>query len=83
MKQIKFIILSLCLLLASSAEAQLAKGRTTLIVAHRLSTIKNADRILVINHGEIVESGSHKELLDSEGIYSKLYNQQFNDSYLS
>lgn len=70
-------------IMIQNALNELAKGRTTLIVAHRLSTIKNADRILVINHGEIVESGSHKELLDSEGIYSKLYNQQFNDSYLS
>lgn len=70
-------------IMIQNALNELAKGRTTLIVAHRLSTIKNADRILVINHGEIVESGSHKELLDNEGIYSKLYNQQFNDSYLS
>ena len=70
-------------IMIQNALNELAKGRTTLIVAHRLSTIKNADRILVINHGEIVESGSHKELLDSEGVYSKLYNQQFNDSYLS
>lgn len=70
-------------ILIQNALNELAKGRTTLIVAHRLSTIKNADRILVINHGEIVESGSHQELLDSKGIYSQLYNQQFNNSYLS
>lgn len=62
---------------------ELAKGRTTLIVAHRLSTIKNADRILVVNSGQIVESGSHKELLEKNGIYARLYNLQFRSDYIA
>lgn len=53
------------------------KGRTTFIVAHRLSTIINADKILVISNGEIKESGTHKELLKQEGIYYNLYKKQF------
>lgn len=53
------------------------KGRTSFIVAHRLSTIKEADVILVMNNGNIIEQGSHKELLEKNGFYSKLYNSQF------
>jgi ATP-binding cassette subfamily B protein len=53
------------------------KGRTTFIVAHRLSTIINADKILVISNGEIKEQGSHKELLKQQGIYYNLYKKQF------
>jgi len=56
---------------------ELAKGRTSIIVAHRLSTIKNADRIFVIEKGKIVESGNHKFLMETNGIYAKLYNEQF------
>ena len=56
----------------------LCKGRTTLIVAHRLSTIKNADEILVVMDGNIIERGNHNELLKQNGEYSKLYNAQFN-----
>ncbi len=55
----------------------LMKGRTTFIVAHRLSTIKNADIILVMNNGNIVEQGNHKELLDKRGFYYNLYHSQF------
>jgi ATP-binding cassette, subfamily B, bacterial len=55
----------------------LSKGRTTLVVAHRLSTVKNADEIVVLTDKGIVEKGSHEELLHSEGIYSKLYSAQF------
>lgn len=52
-------------------------GRTSFIVAHRLSTIKEADLILVMNNGSVVEQGNHKELLRQNGFYSKLYNSQF------
>ena len=53
------------------------KGRTSFIVAHRLSTIESADRILVMNSGKIVEQGTHQELLDVHGFYYDLYNSQF------
>lgn len=53
------------------------KGRTSFIVAHRLSTIQNADLILVMNEGHIVEKGSHEELIKKHGFYEKLYNSQF------
>lgn len=55
----------------------LMKGRTSFIIAHRLSTIQNADCILVMKHGTIVESGSHRKLLEKNGAYSELYNAQF------
>ena len=53
------------------------KGRTSFIVAHRLSTIKEADIILVMNSGNIIEQGSHNELLEKKGFYYNLYNSQF------
>lgn len=56
---------------------ELCKGRTTLVVAHRLSTIKNADEIAVIADGNILEQGSHEELIGHEGLYKKLYYEQF------
>lgn len=55
---------------------ELSKGRTTLVIAHRLATVKSADRIVVINDGKIVEEGTHKELLANNGEYSRLYNTQ-------
>ena len=59
----------------------LKKGRTTIVVAHRLSTIKNADQILVVANGKIRESGTHNELIkDEKGIYKKLYESQFLES---
>ena len=60
-----------------SAMDNLMKGRTSFIIAHRLSTVKNADLILVINHGDIVEQGTHNELLEKKGFYAELYNSQF------
>ena len=54
----------------------ICKGRTVLIIAHRLSTLKIADEIMVIDRGEIVESGSHEELMTNEGLYSYLYLKQ-------
>ncbi len=59
------------------ALAELSKGRTTLVIAHRLATIVNADRIAVIDHGVIVEQGTHGELLGSGGIYTRLSEAQF------
>ena len=59
------------------AFAALMQGRTTFIVAHRLATIKEADVILVMNNGSVVEQGTHKELLALNGFYTKLYNSQF------
>ena len=56
---------------------KMMEGRTTFIVAHRLSTIKEADVILVLKDGNIIEKGSHEELLDHKGFYSELYNSQF------
>ena len=53
------------------------KGRTTFIVAHRLSTIQKADQILVMNHGQIIEQGKHEELLEQHGFYHHLYYSQF------
>ena len=62
-----------------SAFAELMKGRTSFIVAHRLATVKNADLILVMKDGGIVEQGSHSELLNKKGFYYELYNSQFPD----
>ena len=59
---------------------ELAKGRTCLIVAHRLSTIKNADEIAVVSKGKIMEKGTHDELMKLNGIYSDLYRLQFKNS---
>ena len=56
---------------------ELMKGRTSFIVAHRLSTIKNADQILVMKAGNIIERGTHDELLAQGGCYKNLYESQF------
>ena len=56
------------------------KGRTSFVVAHRLSTIREADIILVMNQGRIVEQGNHASLLAQNGFYTKLYNSQFEGS---
>ena len=61
----------------------LVKDRTVIVIAHRLSTITKANRIIVLDNGEIVESGTHEELLSMNRKYSKLYNIQFDDKNLS
>jgi ATP-binding cassette subfamily B protein len=57
--------------------AHLMEGRTSFVIAHRLSTIRDAKLILVMNQGRIIETGTHRELLDKGGFYAELYNSQF------
>ena len=65
--------------LVEDALGKLLVGRTTLIIAHRLSTVRRADRLVVLDHGRIVEEGSHAELLELGGLYARLYQRQFRD----
>jgi subfamily B ATP-binding cassette protein MsbA len=62
------------------AMEEVMKGRTTFVIAHRLSTIENADQIWVMDQGEIIERGSHAELLNDQGVYANLHAMQFNES---
>mgnify|MGYP000289104285 FL=1 len=64
-------------IIVQDAMDELAKGRTSFVIAHRLSTVKNADLILVMKDGDIVEKGKHDELLSRNGFYAQLYNAQF------
>jgi len=59
------------------AMQQLMKGRTSFVIAHRLSTVRNADQIVVINGGKVLEKGNHEDLLKAKGFYYSLYNSQF------
>ena len=60
-----------------AAMRELMKERTCFVIAHRLSTVQNADTILVVQHGDIVEQGSHDELMKQGGVYAGLYTSQF------
>ena len=62
------------------ALGELMEGRTTLVIAHRLSTVEDADKILVLRDGRIIEEGNHKELLEANGDYAALYKVQFNET---
>ena len=63
--------------LLQSALDNLMRGRTSFVVAHRLSTIVKADQIVVLEKGEVTEVGTHKQLVKSKGLYSRLYHEQF------
>lgn len=67
--------------LIQAALAPLLRGRTSLVIAHRLFTVLAADRILVLDHGQIVESGTHLDLLAHDGLYTALYQRQFRAQY--
>ncbi len=67
--------------LIQEAMAELMKGRTSFVIAHRLSTIRGADTILVMDHGRIVEQGSHDELMAARGFYHDLYASQFTEAF--
>ncbi len=69
--------------LIQKATNKITKGRTSIVIAHRLATIKKADRIIVMEKGKIVEQGTHKELLKQKGYYSKLYEIQFTTALAS
>ena len=66
-------------ILIQEALDELCKGRTTLVVAHRLSTVRNADRIVVVSRGKIIEEGTHDALIAENGVYAKLYSLQFRE----
>ena len=66
-------------LAVKTAVEALSKNRTTLVVAHRLATVKKADRIIVLNHGKVVATGTHEELLANGGLYARLARLQFSD----
>jgi len=65
--------------MVKDALQQLTQNRTSLIIAHRLSTVERADRILVLEQGRIVETGNHTELLATGGVYADLYRLQFKE----
>ena len=61
------------------AIGKMMKGRTSIVIAHRLSTIQKADKIIVLDHGHIVEEGKHEQLLEKEGYYFQLHKMQYKE----
>jgi ATP-binding cassette subfamily B multidrug efflux pump len=66
--------------LIQKAIEKITHGRTSVVIAHRLATIKKAHKIIVMDHGQVVESGSHDELLSKNGFYTRLYTMQFSQT---
>jgi len=69
--------------LVRDATEQLLQNRTTLVIAHRLSTIESVDHILVLDHGQIVEQGTHQQLFEQDGMYTRLYRSQMQEQRLA
>jgi ATP-binding cassette subfamily B protein len=65
--------------LVHEALDRLMEGRTTIVIAHRLSTVRGADRVVVLDRGKVVESGSHTDLMGAGGLYRRLVERQFSD----
>ena len=65
--------------LIQDALVRLLKGRTAIVIAHRLNTVRNADWVFVLDQGRVVEQGTHNDLLTKKGLYSDLYERQFRD----
>ena len=68
-------------LLIQDALQRILQGRTSIVIAHRLSTVRNADRIVVLDQGRLVETGRHQELLSNNGVYARLYAVNYGLSY--
>jgi ATP-binding cassette subfamily B protein len=66
-------------LMIQQAIGKMMNGRTSIVIAHRLSTIQKADKIIVMDHGEIKEAGTHEQLLEKEGFYFQLYKMQYKE----
>ena len=65
--------------LVQAAFKEVLKNRTSIVIAHRLSTVRDADQILVLDQGRIIERGKHDELLSKKGLYAELYQRQFSE----
>ena len=70
-------------LLIQEALKRVLRGRTSIVIAHRLSTVRNADKIVVLDHGRVVEAGRHQELLGLNGVYARLYSVNYGLAHTS